>query len=231
MASKSSVSLVLFSLLIALLSVTASNVVLDNLQLSVDLSFRGSKETASNYAISDYYAHKNTPTEYVTVSFTVKPDMPDEFDFKLLAKDVGDMGGTFAPVHEAFYHDLKALECSSGDVAVTIKAANEDPTTINIDGNSVDFNSNDIFVKKNGILEDTTVTCSYYIRRPMAVSFDFAQVYVYYSYVDQQTTISDHRVASASYYNMHNIYVSSVENDAEYQDDFKVSVHCVLTSG
>jgi hypothetical protein len=181
--------------LMALLVAVYAAVLVDQMNPSVHVSLRGYDNITQN--ADNYFIGAPLPTQLATVSFTVPSTAPSEFEFKLLASNFCKSYGTLAPAGERYGYAVDAFNCTSNGVSVSFKAADENPTDIS----GLEAHGNVVMVNKNGITEDTTVTCSYYtLNSNNDCDYTDSKVFLQYTYEEEGTSMSEHVVIKPTYY-------------------------------
>jgi hypothetical protein len=124
--------------------------------------------------------------------------MPEEFTFKLLSKDTFNFGA----VDDKLNRPIEVYECSSQGMAISIKAADKSSTSIVVDGSTVYAAGNDVVVKKNGITEQKTVSCTYYpmITTNKIPNYSECEFYAY------AAGDSAHKVITHTYYSKAQVF-------------------------
>jgi hypothetical protein len=190
-------------------------VLVDKLNPTVDVSYLGQSSTGISPAVNfEESTFTVVSTDLATVSFTVPASMPEEFTFKFLVNGTISM----APVDGTYNLPVDKYECSSNGMTITIKAADESATNINIDDEATPTNGNDVTVKKNGVSVDTVVTCTYYIRAGAYGSAPFFNDYsksAFFVYYDDGTVTENATISQVTYYTYGNVYIGSYPGSDE----------------
>jgi hypothetical protein len=136
--------------------------------------------------------------------------MPDEFTFKFLVNQNARFN--MGPVDGVFNHRLSSYECSFNGMSISIK--NQDSSILNIIFNNqyLGTYANDVVVHKNGITEDTTVTCQYYVYTSSESGPNYSpsstKVFAYYAYTDEQgQPQSENLRVTHTYYQYADVYL------------------------
>jgi hypothetical protein len=197
-----SMSASILVLLFVFLATAFAEVLVDKLQPSVSMSFRG-YQVVSNYP--SFYGVSSIPTEMAQINFTVPASAPQQFTMKMLTKNFCFLEGALAPVGSTYGQPLDQFKCTSNGMSVTFTAA--DAALTDIDN---EIYGSQVTVTKNGISEDTQVTCSYYI---VTVDnyciYDSAKIFFSYTYEEQGNTMSEQVEVQPSYYSHQGIYFES----------------------